>query len=323
VHDLGDRRQSWYAQVALVKAKATSAWQASQEKLTRAWGEWRSTFQQEYGDKSEAWRLSYLNLGERKLEWVEETREKSGKVGNEAILSEVGASADDHSRNASSILIAAMSYDAEEASRKVEGLLGEVGSAQALTALRRMNAGIAQGEVLEARGGLSVDSSGARIASEVKRFVAQSRSDLSVLAARGLVDDARQSVEEAKKALAEGVKQANEGFERSMDSTFVSSGYGKSVGVYAREAIVRSTFFETKTETQRVEGYRWYAMPVLQLRVDLSQSRLAGMEAGGGQVFNILGGMLPGRHATIRPIGSCQAKQDSPIPSTHRKQAPR
>jgi len=44
----------------------------------RALGEWRKGFQQEYADKSEAWRMAYLNLGERKLEWVQATREKAG-----------------------------------------------------------------------------------------------------------------------------------------------------------------------------------------------------------------------------------------------------
>ena len=108
-----------------------------------------------------------------------------------------------------------------------------------MTALRRMNAGIGSGEAVVARAGLSVDTSGARIAAEARRFVAQSRSELSALAARGLADDARASVEEAMKALADNVKQANEGFEISMDDTFSDAGYAKSGGVYAGDPQVR------------------------------------------------------------------------------------
>ena len=175
MQDLGDRRQGWYAQVGLVRAKAASAWASSQEKLGRALVQWRQGFQQEYGEKSEAWRQAYLNMGESKLAWVAATREKAGQAGNEAILSEVGASAEDSSRNAGTLLVSGMSYDAKEATVAVEGLLGEVGSAEALSALRRMNAGIGSGEVVVARAGLSVDTSGARIAAEARRFVAQSR----------------------------------------------------------------------------------------------------------------------------------------------------
>ncbi len=132
MQDLGDRRQGWYAQVGLVRAQAASAWASSQEKLGRALVQWRQGFQQEYGEKSEAWRQAYLNMGESKLAWVEATREKAGQAGNEAILSEVGASAEDSSRNAGTLLVSGMSYDAKEATVAVEGLLGEVGSAEAL-----------------------------------------------------------------------------------------------------------------------------------------------------------------------------------------------
>lgn len=97
----------------------------------------------------------------------------------------------------------------------MEALLVEVGSDRSLVAIRRMSAGISQGPVVVASGRLGVQTSGAKIAGEVKRFIQESRKDLAALAARGLADDARQSVEEAKKALAEGVKQANEGFPAS------------------------------------------------------------------------------------------------------------
>ena len=75
--------------------------------------------------------MAYLNMGESKLGWVAATREKAAQAGNEAILSEVGASAEDGSRNASTLMIGGMSYDPKEATVQVEGLLGEVGSAQA------------------------------------------------------------------------------------------------------------------------------------------------------------------------------------------------
>ena len=289
VQDLGDRRQSWYAQVGLVRAKAASSWEASQQKLVRIWEEWRQGFGQEYTQKSEAWRMAYLNMGERKLEWVQEVQQKGSQAGNEAILSEVGSSADDSSRSASTMMIGQMSFDGKEVSLRVEGLLGEVGSAQALTALRRMNAGIAIGEtVAVASGHLGVDTSGARIAVEVKRFIQSSRSELSALAARGIADEAQESVQEAKKALAEGVKKANEGFESSMDEVFVSESYTKSGGEYRRETIVRSTLFDyAKTETERVGTYRWYAMPALQLKVDLSEGRLNGL--GAEAVMDLVG----------------------------------
>jgi hypothetical protein len=130
--------------------------------------------------------LAYLNLGERKLEWVRDIREKAGKVGNQAILSEVGASADDCSRNASTFMIAALSYDPREATSKVEALLTQVGSDQSLSAIRRMNEGIGQDQTVVASGRMGVDTSSARITAEVKRFMQTSRSELSLLAARGL-----------------------------------------------------------------------------------------------------------------------------------------
>ncbi len=99
VQDLGDRSQSWYAQVGLVRAKAASSWEASQQKLGRAWGEWRQGFQQEYADKSEAWRMAYLGMDERSSSGWRPRRAKAAQAGNEAILSEVGASADDGTRN--------------------------------------------------------------------------------------------------------------------------------------------------------------------------------------------------------------------------------
>ena len=281
VQDLGSRQQTWYAQVGLVRAKAASAWDESQQKLLEAFGQWREGFQQEYCDKSDAWNVAYLGLVEKKDDWVQATREKAAKAGNEAILGEVGASADDSSRSASTLLIGDISYDPKEATTKVQTLLAEVGSGQSLTALKRMSSGIAPESVTVASGKLGADTSGARIASEVKRFIATSRKELSALAARGLADDARTSVEEAKKALSESVKEANKGFEKSMDEVFVTVGYGTDGGEYKREAVKRSTLISGLImETQRVEAYRWYAMPRLELKVDLSQGRLNGLEAG-------------------------------------------
>ena len=86
--------------------------------------QWRQGFQQEYAEKSEAWRMAYLNMGESKLGWVAATREKAAQAGNEAILSEVGASAEDSSRNASTLMISGMSYDPKEATVQVGGAAG-------------------------------------------------------------------------------------------------------------------------------------------------------------------------------------------------------
>jgi hypothetical protein len=221
--NLGDQRQGWYAQVGLVFAKAASAWDSSQQKLAQSISTWRQGFQQQYSAKSEAWRLSYLNFGQQKLDWVQQIETKAATAGNEAILSEVGASADDAMRSASSPLIASMSFDPQEANLQVEGLLSQVGSAQALTAIRRMNSGIASSQVMAASAGLRVDTRGARIAAEVKRFLADSRAEMSALAAREIADQAQDSVVQARKALAESVKKANEGFSESMDYTFANS----------------------------------------------------------------------------------------------------
>jgi hypothetical protein len=281
LQDLSDRKSTWYAQAGLVMAKASSAWDSSQQKLARAFGEWQQAFQQEYSDKSDSWNVAYMGFAESKDQWVQATGKKAAQVGNEAILSEVGASADDSSRNASTLLVGAMSYNTKEAAEKVEALLGQVGSGQSLAVLKRMGSGIPQESAAVASGVLGADTSGMRTAAEVKRFIATSRKELSVLAARGLADDARASVEEAKKALSQSVKEANKGFEKSMDEVFVTVGYGKSGGEYKREAVARSTFFGgTKMETQSVGGYRWYALPALELKVDLNQGRLSGLEAG-------------------------------------------
>ena len=99
LQDLGDRKDSWYAQVGLVMAKAASAWDSSQEKLAKAFGQWQDGFHREYSNKSDAWNVVYLGFTESKDEWVQATGKKAAQVGNEAILAEVGASADDSSRN--------------------------------------------------------------------------------------------------------------------------------------------------------------------------------------------------------------------------------
>ena len=178
-------------------------------------------------------------------------------------------------------MIGAMSYDPKEAAEKVQVLLGEVGGEKSLAALKRMGSGIPQEMAAVASGVLGADTSGARIVAEVKGFIASSRRELSSLAARELADNARSSVEEAKKALSDSVKEANKGFEKSMDEVFITVGYGTGGGEYKREAVARSTFLGgLKMETQIVGGYRWYALPTLELKVDLNQGRLSGLEAG-------------------------------------------
>jgi hypothetical protein len=285
--ELVDQSQTWVAQARLMQAKSASAWDASTQKLTRSIAAWRQGFQEQYTAKSEAWRLSYLNFGQQKLQWVQQLGAKAAQAGNEAILSEVGASADDAMRSASTPMIASMSFDAKEATLQVEGLLGEVGSAQALTAIRRMNSGIAATQVVVASAGLGVDTRRARVMAEVKRFLADSRAEMAGMAAREIADQAQDSLVQAKKALAESVKKANEGFGQSMNYTFANAGYATSSGSYAREAIVRTTFMDVITEHQKVEGYRPYAMPVVQISVNLSQSRLSGL--GSEAVMDLVG----------------------------------
>ncbi len=277
--DLGDQRQTWYAQVGLVRAKAASAWDASQQKLASSISAWRQGFQQQYAQCSDAWRFSYLNFGEQKLQWVQQVGTKAARAGNEAILSEVGASADDAMRSASTPMIASLSFDPKEATLQVEGLLSQVGSDEALASIRRVNAGISESQVMVASVRLGVDTLGAKIAAEVKRFLLDSRAELATMAAREIADEAQQSVEEAKKALAKSVNNANEGFSQNMTYTFANAGYATSSSGYQREAIVRTTFSDVITEQQKVEGYRPYAMPVIHIAVDLGQGRLSGLQA--------------------------------------------
>jgi hypothetical protein len=288
IDDLAARRSAWYASVSLMRAKAASSWDAGAEKLRQSRAAWDSGFRREYGAKSEAWDVSYLAFGAEKLEWVDETRTKASRTGDAAILAEVGASADDRMRSASDPLIGSMSYDPSDAQRRLDSLLASIGAEQSLEGSRLLGSYIGQNSGTTRLAFLAADPSGARIANQVRGYLRESRAELDKLAAEAIAADARDSVEEAKKALAENVKSANENFDDSMDGTFLASGFLRKDGKYERDAVVRSTLFNpTKTEMQRVETYRWYALPDLKLSVDLSDERLESL--GAGSVMDLVG----------------------------------
>jgi len=287
--DLSEKAASWREAAGLILERGRADWKAGSDRLRESYQNWKQQFAASYEEKRLAWDVAYLEGLKEKEAWAERATETAMKAGSEAMLALVGSDAEAGARHLDTLgIVGDLASGAEEARKGIEEVLKQAGI---VTLSRAMAGSLGSAEtiasqVLRGVGGLGVwDSGTAQVAAA--QFTKQANQELASRQARLVAAQAREIAEASIKGLAAQGRDANESFRESMDETFVTQGSWRKEGQYYRKDVaVYSTLLDpVVTERASVQGYIAYLMQPVQLTTDLSDAKLAQLNASAIQAL--------------------------------------
>jgi hypothetical protein len=133
-------------------------------------------------------------------------------------------------------------------------------------------------KALQGIGGTGVWDAGAARSAAIN-LAREANAELAVREAKRLAVQARDVAAAALRLLAESVDDANKNFRKSMDDMFIMGGQWRRNGKkYIKDIIVRSTLFQpVMTERKTVEGYVDYVMEPVEIKTNLNENYLMGL----------------------------------------------
>jgi hypothetical protein len=279
--DIAEKYQAWNEAAAKLMENGRNDWKDGILKMETAYKRWHTNFTEEHARISNEWADAYLAGLEEKEQWLQLASEAANQASSEAFLALVGAGAERMSRALDTREPLGIRNAVPETEKLLTGLLNSAGIKNAASALSALNAAadLSPAAVRRGMGGVSLWD--ARIVKTAASDLArQTNAELAGREAKKLAYNARQAAEEAVNALAARVDSANTGFREKMDKTFIFNGlWRKSGSTYIKDIIMGSTLFEPLiTETKTVEAYRDYRMEPVELKTNLNEESLAGLD---------------------------------------------
>ncbi|MDR0602062.1 MAG: hypothetical protein LBG42_06730, partial [Treponema sp.] len=282
--DINEKYRLWQETAGLILERGREAWKTGNQKMAEAYRQWAEDYSSEYHRISGAWAAAYLAGLEDKETWLAGAAAAAEKASSRALLNLIGADAEMMARTMDTRDPAAMSsrYTTVAAEDLLKSLLdtaGISGLSQALASINGM-ADTAVRQVRRGTGGLNVWNSGAAQAAAMN-LARETNAELAAREAKRLAADAQAAASEAIRGLAKTVDNANGNFREKMDEIFIMRGFWRGDGKnYIRDIFVHSTVFQPViTEQATVQGYVNYQMEPVEIKTNVSESYLSGLNA--------------------------------------------
>ncbi|MDR0623103.1 MAG: hypothetical protein LBG10_01575 [Treponema sp.] len=280
--DIEEKYRMWQDTAALILERGREDWKTGSRKMINAYDQWSKAFTGEYNRISEAWAGAYLEGLRDKEKWLASAEGAAEKASSEAFVALVGADAEMMARSMDTRdpVGEIVSHAGEEAGTLLETLLNAAGIVNlndAFTALYS-GAGTAAVKVRRGLGGIGVWDAGAA-QNAAMNLARETNAELAVREAKKLAVQARDAAAAALRALAESVNDANQNFRKSMDEMFIMGGqWRRSEKKYIKDIITHSTLFQPViTERETVEGYVDYTMEPVDIKTNLNENYLTGL----------------------------------------------
>ncbi len=284
--DLEDQRQRWMEASQIMASRGREDWARSLDTLRERYGFWKKQYQRTYAETADSWDRSYLQGLRDKESWVARATEAADTAMGEALLSAVGVDGQTLSRSFDTLQpLGSLDPSIVSIRQTLSELLdSHMGLDSALAVLSRDEASILPSSAVLASGldGLGLWQS-AQAQASVALLLHQSNQELAVSQTRLLASRARDMADAAIQTLNRNLAQANEDVRVNMDRTFILQGRWRRDGpTYVKDVVDHSTVFNPIITTRAsVPGYIAYVMNPWKLNTDLSDSRLANLNAQG------------------------------------------
>ncbi|MDR0878234.1 MAG: hypothetical protein LBN21_09285, partial [Treponema sp.] len=287
-NDIKEKYRSWQEITAGILERGRDDWKTSVLKLQNARNQWRTDFSGEYNRISAAWNAAYLAGLNDKEQWLFRAAAAADNASTGAVLTLIGADAQMMARAMDTRDPAGMSSfsAAEDIDELLSGLMDASGITNLNVAFNAMN-GIADTAAAKIKRGAGGGIWNAGIVqAAAANLVIKTNAELAERESKRLAAGARAAVTGALRDLSQNVDSANNQFRQSMDETFIIGGQWRRNGKnYIKDIIVHSTLLEPAiTHSEMVEGYIDFVMKPLEIKTNLSESYLEGLD-----VFTIRG----------------------------------
>jgi hypothetical protein len=319
--DLTEKYKEWQRTTGLILENGRTDWIESAKKLQDAYKQWNVNFQSEYERVNNEWAYAYLAGLEDKEKWLEQAADAVNQASSEAFLSLVGAEGERLSRFMDTREPFGIRDAVPEAQALMSSLLQSSGITGMASAFSSLNSYTGITSPIAKRGiGGSFSWDSAHVKAAASDYAKKANEEIAKGESKKLAYSASLSAEEAKNGLINNVNTANQNFRDNMDNIFIFKGlWSKSGNNYVKDIIKGSTLFTPViTEKVTIAGYKNYIMEPINLKTDLSDDFLSGLDTITiqGLIYNI--------YAEIQKItNDIFGTDQKPIPFTYnREQSP-
>ncbi len=282
--DLQTQQSQWQASMETILKRAETQWETAFDALETQHTNWQSAFATAYQDRAAAWDASYAKLETGKAGWVQDAATKAASIGSEAVLGQLGQSAEGAIRDARSIVVSDLGISAPDARAAVAGILEGKDFASLLASGKLLNRGISSaGSVVFAQLGPDVfDSS--HVLSLIREMNGLSMEEIDKHVLMITAAEARKAVADAAVEMNRQIDDANQSVADGLERSLLEAGFVRSGGDFQRQTVVDSTINGPLTETHVVPAYRPFVPDAeIASKVDLSDATLLQLSAAGIQ----------------------------------------
>jgi hypothetical protein len=282
--DIEEKYRLWRENAALILERGRADWKAGTLSMGEAYKKWAENFTAEYNRVNTAWAAAYLAGLEDKEKWVERATAAAKEASSEAILALVGADAEMMARSMDTRDPVADTgfFSMEDAGALLDSLLRTAGITNLNEAYTALSGGADTAAVRVRRGigGAGVWDSGLA-QNAAMNLAREANAELAVREAKKLAARAKESAASALRGLAESVDAANKNFRKNMDDMYIMGGQWRRNGKnYIKDIITNSTLFQpVMTSRKTVEGYDDYAMEPVEIKTNLNENYLTGLNS--------------------------------------------
>ncbi|MDC7232981.1 MAG: hypothetical protein PQJ58_07095 [Spirochaetales bacterium] len=278
LQQLNDQKNHWQQLSKGLAEEGMRQWQQSYMNLIARRNDWRGCVGREFERKNTLWDRKYSLLVNNKNQWVTFSTRNVLEQGAESFASRWNLESDRLLSQLNYQLVSDLVLDSPSVSQLISRALGG----------RTMN------HLLDSISGLSLTSYGSIIQKPSLALlpdrqsallqIDQSHKNLQEQVHKAMAwsraDQMKELVEQFRVSLADTLEDANQSVDQSVEAQLADSGYLRQGNSYTRSVLIDSSLVGgNESESQRIQGYRYFKAPEFDHEVNLDTGTLAGLSS--------------------------------------------
>jgi hypothetical protein len=289
--DLTTKYEEWYKTVLFIIENGKNDWNNNLQKFEIAYNNWKSNFQNEYKETSEAWTNSYLSGINDKEEWFYQIELLAQNASSDFLISNIGMEADRLSKNMylRDPIITLNNNAINESKEILDNLLIMSGFLNDMSDFLKGFSTISTIHINTNIYTGIIDSN--IIKANAYDFAQKTNSDMASFELLKLSININDSMEAAIKDIYNNLDTSNQCIRKNIENTFISNGQWQKTGNnYTKNIIINSTLFEPVIEKNiKVYEYIDFRINPIELKNSVSNYNLENLDSYA--IMNIIDNM--------------------------------
>lgn len=273
LEDLHRQKEYWENLSEGLGREGLNQWALSLEKLITDRNSWHNQISREFERKSTLWGNKYISLVESKNSWVQQSSRNVLEYGAQTFAREWDLEADRLMTDLNFHLISDLFTDTGSAGdivaaalqgRTMDKLLSSVGNLRLRT-----------GGVLSAQTSLALIPDRQSAFFEIEESHKELTEKVYKAMAFSRASQMKEMVEQVKSSIVDNLEDANRSVDDSVDAQMADAGYVRQGNIFSRIVLIDSSLTGgNESETQELEGYRFFKAPDFDHQIDLRSDYL-------------------------------------------------